>query len=65
MVLLRNNSIFAHGLAPVEIGDYMKFKKFVVELFMEFCELENIDFKDLSEQMEWVSPLDSVYYQIK
>lgn len=65
MVLLRNNSIFAHGLAPVEIGDYMKFKKFVVELFMEFCELENIDFKDLSEQMEWVSPLDSIYYQMK
>lgn len=65
MVLLRNNSIFAHGLAPVETGDYMKFQKFVVELFMEFCTLEKIDFTELSRQMEWVSPLDSVYYQMR
>lgn len=61
MVSLRNNSIFAHGLAPVETGDYMKFQKFVVELFMEFCTLEKIDFTELSKQMEWVSPLDSSF----
>ena len=65
MVSLRNNSIFAHGLAPVETGDYMKFQKFVVELFMEFCTLEKIDFTELSKQMEWVSPLDSIYYQMR
>ena len=65
MVSLRNNSIFAHGLAPVETGDYMKFQKFVVELFMEFCTLEKIGFTKLSKQMEWVSPLDSIYYQMR
>lgn len=65
MVLLRNNSIFAHGLAPVETSDYMKFQKFVVELFMEFCTLEKIDFPDLTKQMEWVSPLESEYYQMR
>lgn len=65
MVSLRNNSIFAHGLAPVETGDYIKFQKFVVELFMEFCTLEKIDFTELSKQMEWVSPLDSIYYQMR
>ena len=65
MVSLRNNSIFAHGLAPVETGDYMKFQKFVIELFMEFCTLEKIDFAELSKQMEWVSPLDSIYYQMR
>lgn len=65
MVSLRNNSIFAHGLAPVEISDYLKFQKFVSELFMEFCKLENIDFPELSTQIEWVSPVKSIYYQRK
>ena len=65
MVSLRNNSIFAHGLAPVEKNDYMKFQKFVVELFMEFCTLEKINFAELAKQIKWVSPLDSVYYRMK
>ena len=43
----------------------MKFQKFVVELFMEFCTLEKIDFPDLTKQMEWVSPLESEYYQMR
>lgn len=63
MVSLRNNSIFAHGLAPVAEMDYRKFSKFVQEIFAQFCELETIDFKKYEEQVRWISPLDSKYYQ--
>ena len=63
MVFLRNNSIFAHGLAPVEIADYRKFSLFVIELFQKFCSLEKIDFEENRKCFRWLSPLDSCYYQ--
>ena len=63
MVALRNNSIFAHGLAPVPYTDYIKFKRFVKELFEEHCRLENLDFQKILIQIKWVSPLESQYYQ--
>ncbi len=63
MVFLRNNSIFAHGLSPVEVIDYRKFSQFVVELFQRFCELEEIDFEENKKHFRWLSPLDSRYYQ--
>ena len=62
MVYLRNNSIFAHGLGPVGKEPFEKFKKFVMELFEEFCLLENIDYRAYRRKMVWVDPLQSIYY---
>lgn len=62
MVSLRNKSIFAHGLVPVEFGEYEKFKLFVVTLFKQFCEIENIDFEDTIEKLGWKNPRDSKFY---
>ena len=53
MVFLRNNSIFAHGLAPVDISDYQKFSQFVIELFRNFCKLEQIEFDRYKKLFEW------------
>ena len=58
MVSLRNNSIFAHGLIPVKEGDFLKFKRFVDELFRQLCEIEGVDFNDWVSMMTWISPLD-------
>jgi len=63
MVELRNNSIFAHGLAPAVRTDYVKFRQFVKELFQNFCTLENVDFDTFEEQIKWISPLKSQYYR--
>ena len=63
MVFLRNNSIFAHGLAPVDISDYRKFSQFVIELFQNFCKLEQIEFNRYKKLFQWLSPADSGYYQ--
>lgn len=62
MVFLRNNSIFAHGLGPVGQPDFLKFKNFVEEMFMELCRIENIDFQKEKKVMTWVNPMDSRYY---
>jgi hypothetical protein len=62
MVYLRNNSIFAHGLGPVGDEDFQKFKKFVTELFMEYCELEDISFESYIDNITWVNPFQSIYY---
>ena len=62
MVYLRNNGIFAHGLGPVGKEPFEKFKKFVMELFEEFCLLENIDYRAYRRKMVWVDPLQSIYY---
>jgi hypothetical protein len=62
MVFLRNNSIFAHGLGPVAQGDYLKFKKFVMELFEEFCRIERINYTEYRSYMEWINPMNSKYY---
>lgn len=63
MVYLRNNSIFAHGLAPVALEDYRKFSQFVIELFQSFCGLDNICFEEYKKQFHWLSPADSKYFQ--
>lgn len=62
MVSLRNNSIFAHGLVPVEKQNYDRFRNFVLELFRYFCRLENIDYTAYMQNMTWISPFDSRYY---
>lgn len=62
MVFLRNNSIFAHGLGPVEYDEFIRFKNFVQMIFIEFCSLEGIPFEQIEKWTIWVSPLDSVYY---
>ena len=62
MVYLRNNSIFAHGLGPVGQADFLKFKKFVEELFRELCVIEYVSFAEEKRIMEWVNPMDSEYY---
>lgn len=62
MVYLRNNSIFAHGLGPVSIEDFMKFRTFVIGLFREFCRIEKINFEGYSKDIEWLNPLRSKNY---
>ncbi|KIR01324.1 CRISPR-associated proteinr [Lachnospiraceae bacterium TWA4] len=61
MVFLRNNSIFAHGLAPVSKEDFTRFKNFVILLFQRFCAIEEIDFAQISEDILWINPLESKY----
>ncbi len=62
MVYLRNNSIFAHGLGPVGKENFDRFKRFVEELFQEFCVLEEIDYTGYKKKTAWITPLQSVYY---
>lgn len=62
MVYLRNNSIFAHGLGPVNREDFLRFKEFVQSMFREFCCIEQIDFEKYSQDIAWVNPMDSIYY---
>lgn len=62
MVYLRNNSIFAHGLGPVSEDDFMKFRAFVIDIFKEFCEIEEIDFESYSRDIEWLNPIHSQNY---
>ena len=64
VVYLRNNSIFAHGFSPVSREDYEKFKEFVLLLFRQFCELEQIDYVEYSEKMEWINPLETGNYSL-
>lgn len=62
MVFLRNNSIFAHGLGPVGVHDFTKFKTFVLEVFERFCGIEKISYKEYRENMAWIDPVKSKYY---
>lgn len=62
MVYLRNNSIFAHGLGPVTLKDYTRFRSFVVELFEKFCVIEKMDFKDCECYSKWINPMLSANY---
>ena len=62
MVFLRNNSIFAHGLGPVSKNDFLKFKEFVREMFVEFCLIEEINFEEYIEKVSLVNPLNSKNY---
>lgn len=62
MVFLRNNSIFAHGLGPVQKEDYLKFKSFVHNIFQEFCTIEKINFKKQLDAIHWLNPVESEYY---
>lgn len=64
VVYLRNNSIFAHGFSLVSREDYEKFKAFVLLLFRQFCELEQIDYVVYSEKMEWLNPLETGNYSL-
>ena len=62
MVYLRNNSIFAHGLGPVNLKDYTRFRAFVVEMFERFCALEKMNFKECEYYMNWINPMLSANY---
>ena len=62
MVYLRNNSIFAHGLGPVGVTDYVRFRDFVLDVFSKYCELEDIPYAQYSDDVRWYSPLHSLYY---
>ena len=61
-VALRNNSIFAHGLGPVSKTDFEHFYEFVIEMFQEFCRIENVDFQQCAKDIEWLNPLHSRNY---
>lgn len=63
-VYLRNNSIFAHGLSPVSLMDYQKFKGYVIGLFQSFCEIEGVDFEQYVRKMQYVNPEYSRYNSI-
>lgn len=62
MVFLRNNSIFAHGLGPVGMADYKKFRDFVEEVFKHYCRIKDIDFEAGVSTMEWIDPMKSANY---
>lgn len=62
MVYLRNNSIFAHGLGPVNHKDYFKFRTFVFEMFRSFCSIEKIDFDESERFAAWINPMLSANY---
>ncbi len=64
MVYLRNNSIFAHGLGPVAKHDYIKFRDFVIDSFVRFCEIERISFDERARQVEYLNPTSSRYCMI-
>lgn len=61
MVSLRNHSIYAHGLIPVEVDEYMKFKQFVMALFLRFCEIEQVDFEQQHAKLKWINPVESAW----
>lgn len=61
-VSLRNNSIFAHGLGPVTPEEYVKFRDFVTELFIEFCRLEGVPYEECTKQLQWIQPKESRNY---
>ena len=62
MVYLRNNSIFAHGLGPVGKDNYLKFSRFVTEVFQRYCGLEKIDFYKVKNDIRFLNPMESKYY---
>lgn len=62
MVFLRNNSIFAHGLGPVGVQDFRKFKQFTLEMFERFCSIERINYEEYRANIRWIDPLASKYY---
>lgn len=62
MVYLRNNSIFAHGLGPVSLKDYTRFRTFVVGLFEKFCSIEKMNFKECEYYSNWINPIRSANY---
>jgi len=53
-VFLRNNSIFAHGLGPVQKQDYEKFRSFVMNLFERICAIENVSYKEMTDTFSWI-----------
>lgn len=61
VVYLRNNSIFAHGYAPVSYQDYLKFKNFVESLFEDMCVLENVDYNEWLDKVTFFNPSNSRY----
>lgn len=65
MVFLRNNSIFAHGLGPVGIDDFTKFRKFVLEILEDLCKIEKINSKEYWENISWINPMDSKYHALR
>lgn len=62
MVLLRNQSIFAHGLGPVEKEKFLKFEEFVTFVFRKFCELEKVSFEQMTACMKEIDPAKSANY---
>lgn len=62
MVYLRNNSIFAHGLGPVSLIDFQRFRRFVVNIFKDFCNIEKIDFDNYVKDITWLNPTHSANY---
>ena len=62
MVYLRNNSIFAHGLGPVNHHDFVKFRSFVFDIFKTFCRVEKINFEENEKYIEWINPMMSANF---
>ena len=49
-------------LALQGVEMFERIKKIVIELFEEFCVLENIDYKAYRRKIIWVDPFQSMYY---
>lgn len=65
MADLRNSSIFAHGFnSIVWTKQYEKFQKFLKKQFLNFCQIEEIDFDTYLKHIKWINPSESVNYPI-
>lgn len=63
MADLRNSSIFAHGFhSIVWTKQYEKFRKFLKKQFLNFCQIEGIDFDTYLKCIKWINPSESVNY---
>lgn len=65
MADLRNSSIFAHGFHLIgKTEHYKKFRKFLKMQFLNFCQIEDIDFDTYLRHIKWINPSESASYPI-
>ena len=57
----RNRSIFAHGYKTITKEEYDKFEKLVIDLFVHFCEIEEINFEEQCLIHTFINPKDSKF----
>ncbi|WP_238988840.1 TIGR02710 family CRISPR-associated CARF protein [Calorimonas adulescens] len=51
---LRNSSVYAHGYSILSETEYVKFNDLVFKILNEFCRLEEVDFKQLDNDFQFI-----------